>query len=64
MEKSVITAIINEINPISVSTEKLNGKYCKIMVTDAKIDGNIIKADGIFIINKKLWMAEWVIFQK
>ncbi len=39
-------------NPVSITNSALNGKFCKIYILKAKIDGNIIKAEGVFVINK------------
>ena len=44
--------ILEKVNPFQYDLGSLNGKYCKIFVTKAQISDNIIKAEGVFIINK------------
>ncbi len=39
-------------NPIAITNSALDSKFCKIYISQAKITGNAIKAEGIFIINK------------
>ncbi len=46
--------ILNKINPISYQTDAINGKYCKINITEAKIKGDTIVLNGLFIINRNL----------
>ena len=48
----ILGGIINQINPVAFQINSINSKYCKIYITSAKIQGSIIKTEGIFIINK------------
>ena len=48
----ILGGIINQVNPVAFQINSINSKYCKIYITSAKIQGNIIKTEGIFIINK------------
>lgn len=52
INNNMISSIMNEINPIAYEIKSLNGKYCKIIVTEAKIKNGQIQTQGIFIINK------------
>ncbi|MCD7879396.1 MAG: hypothetical protein LUG16_05640 [Candidatus Gastranaerophilales bacterium] len=52
IERGLLSNLTEKINPISFPAEKLKGKYCKIYISNARIDGSVIKAEGIFIINK------------
>ena len=49
---SMLEPVLTTINPISYETKSLNGKFCNIHITEAKISDNIIYINGIFIINK------------
>lgn len=48
----IMKNILNKINPIEFKNEYINNKYCKIYIKHAKIEDNIIKINGIFIINQ------------
>lgn len=48
----ILGGIINQVNPVAFQINSIDSKYCKIYITSAKIEGNIIKTEGIFIINK------------
>ncbi len=48
----ILGGIINQVNPVAFQINSIDSKYCKIYITSAKIQGNIIKTEGIFIINK------------
>lgn len=48
----MLGSIINQINPVAFQIDSINSKYCKIYITSAKIQGNVIKTEGMFIINK------------
>ena len=39
-------------NPISITNSLLNGKFCNIYITKAKIMDDVIKSEGILLINK------------
>ncbi len=49
---NMLSYIINCLNPIAFEFNSFKSKYLKINVTEAKITGNIIEANGIFIINR------------
>ena len=49
---SMLTPILEGINPITFASKVLNGKYCKVNITSAKIVGDKIQTEGVFIINK------------
>ena len=48
----ILGGIINQVNPVAFQINSIDSRYCKIYITSAKIQGNIIKTEGIFIINK------------
>lgn len=48
----ILGGIINQVNPVAFQINSIDSKYCKIYITSAKIQGNIIQTEGIFIINK------------
>ncbi len=48
----IFGVLINRINPVAFQMESINGKYCRLFITNSKINGNTITAKGIFIINK------------
>ena len=39
-------------HPISIANSALDNKFCKIYISKAKISGNIIKSEGVFVIKK------------
>ncbi len=39
-------------NPIAITNSALDGRFCRIYISQAEVAGNVIKAEGIFIINK------------
>ncbi len=49
---NILSPLIDKINPVTYEINSLNGKYCKIFITKAKISDNIIDTEGVFIINK------------
>lgn len=52
ISSDILAPVIEEINPLAFELNSINGKFCNISVTNAKIVGNSIKADGILRINK------------
>ena len=52
IKNDIFGLLINRINPISYEIESINTKYCKIYITNVKINNNLIKTEGTFIINK------------
>ncbi len=52
IDDSMLTPILEGINPITFASKVLNGKYCKVNITSAKIVGDKIQTEGVFIINK------------
>ena len=48
----ILEPVISAINPLAFELNSINGKFCNISVTNAKIVGNSINADGILRINK------------
>ena len=52
ISSDILAPVINAINPLAFEVNSINGKFCNISVTNAKIIGDSIKADGILRINK------------
>ena len=50
----ILNPITDKINPIAYEMKAINSKYCKIYITDTKIENGIIKTQGTFIINKNI----------
>lgn len=48
----LLGGIVNKINPVAFQNTTINSKYCKLNITNAKIENNEIKVDGTFIINQ------------
>lgn len=48
----LLGSIVNRINPISFQNSTINNKYCKLYITNAKIDGDKIKIEGSFLLNQ------------
>lgn len=48
----IIKPILQVINPFEYEIKSINGKYCNIYMTNAKITGSILEADGVLTINK------------
>ena len=51
ISSNMLVPILNQINPIAYDTS-IDSKYCKLYITDAKIETNKILTNGIFIIKK------------
>lgn len=50
--ENILNILTDMINPIKYQFNSLNGKFCKIYITKAKISDNIINTEGVFFINK------------
>ena len=48
----LLSGLVNKINPVAFQNTTINSKYCKLNITNAKIENNEIKVDGTFIINQ------------
>ena len=48
----LLSGLVNKINPVAFQNTTVNSKYCKLNITNAKIENNEIKVDGTFIINQ------------
>lgn len=48
----IIRPILQIVNPFAYEVDSINGKYCNIYITKAKISGSILDADGVLTINK------------
>ena len=48
----LLGGLVNKINPVAFQNTTINSKYCKLNITNAKIENNEIKVDGTFIINQ------------
>lgn len=48
----LLGGVVNKINPVAFQNTTINSKYCKLNITNAKIENNEIKVDGTFIINQ------------
>ena len=48
----LFSGLVNKINPVAFQNTTINSKYCKLYITNAKIENNEIKIDGTFIINQ------------
>lgn len=48
----LLSGVVNKINPVAFQNTTINSKYCKLNITNAKIENNEIKVDGTFIINQ------------
>ena len=48
----VLGGLVNKINPVAFQNTTINSKYCKLFITNAKIENNEIKVEGTFIINQ------------
>ncbi len=49
---SMLSELVNKINPLAYEFNSIDTKYCKILITNAKIENSELNIDGIFIINK------------
>ncbi len=49
------TKLTEKVNPFQYEINSINGKYCKIYITKAKISDNIINVEGVLIINKNYY---------
>ena len=54
INNDIIAPLLDVINPIAYEIDAANGKFCKLLITKAKIDGNEIKTNGVLIINKNI----------
>ena len=52
ISSDILSPVIEAINPFVYELNSINGKFCNISVTNAKIVGDSIKVDGILRINK------------
>lgn len=52
MNSDLFAPVIDAINPLSYALASINGKFCNIQITNAKITGDAISTDGILKINK------------
>ncbi len=52
IDDSMMSDLIDSVNPITYKMEKFKSKFCKIHITKAKIIDDKIETEGIFIINK------------
>lgn len=52
LKNDIIAVLLNKINPVAYQIDSINTKYCKIYITNVKINNNIINTEGLFIINK------------
>ena len=48
----LLGGLVNKINPVAFQNTTINSKYCKLNITNAKIENNQINVDGMFIINQ------------
>lgn len=48
----LLGGLVNKINPVAFQNTTINSKYCKLNITNAKIENNEIKVDGTFVINQ------------
>ena len=48
----IIKPLLQVVNPFAYEIDSINGKYCNIFITNAKISGSILEADGVLTINK------------
>lgn len=48
----ILGGLVNKINPVAFQNTTINSKYCKLYITNAKIEGNEIKVEGVFLINQ------------
>ena len=49
---SMLSELVNKINPLAYEFDSIDTKYCKILITNAKIENNEMNIEGVFIINK------------
>ena len=54
INENVIAPLLETINPISYEIEEANGKFCKLLITKAIIQGNEIITNGILVLNKNI----------
>lgn len=52
MNSDLFAPVIDAINPLTYELNSVNGKFCNVYLTSAKIVGNEIKAEGVLKINK------------
>ena len=52
IDDSMLSELIDSVNPITYKMEEFKSKFCKIHITNAKIIDDRIETEGIFIINK------------
>ena len=52
IKNDIFAPLINKINPLYYQINSIDTKYCKIYITNVKIEDNIISTGGIFIINQ------------
>lgn len=52
IKNDIFGGLLNKINPVSYQFESINTKYCKIYITNVKIEDDKINIQGLFIINK------------
>lgn len=48
----ILGGLVNKINPVAFQNTTIDSKYCKLYITSAKINGNLINIEGAFIINQ------------
>ena len=51
---NVIAPLLETINPISYEIDEANGKFCKLLITKAIVQGNEIITNGILVLNKNI----------
>lgn len=54
INNDIIAPLLGIINPVSYEIDAANGKFCKLLITKAKIVGNEIKTNGVLVINKNI----------
>ncbi len=50
----ILASLLGTLNPISYQIDSANGKFCKLLITKAVLQGNEIKTNGVLVINKNI----------
>ena len=54
INNDILAPLLGTINPIAYEVDVANGKFCKLLITRAIIQGNEIKTNGVLVINKNI----------
>lgn len=54
INNDIIAPLLTTINPVAYEIDSANGKFCKLLITKAMIQGNEIKTNGVLVINKNI----------